>query len=120
MYASTYSDVPWPLLRIEHLPAHEASVLITRTFQKISYLVRIRNKRNTPRRQNTHPLYLAPFLKMSRNNLLDIVTDMDTTDVKRPILSQKRSDTTHIIPVIAEFVATETVDVGVEDVVYCG
>jgi hypothetical protein len=57
---------------------------------------------------------------MSRNNLLNIVTDVDTTNVKRPILSHKRSDTAHVISVVAEFVAPETVDVGVEDVVDCG
>lgn len=57
---------------------------------------------------------------MSRNNLLNIVADVDTTNVKRPVLAHKRSDTAHVISVIAEFVAPETVDVGVEDVVDCG
>jgi len=57
---------------------------------------------------------------MSRNNLLNIITDMDTTNVQRPILSHKRPNTAHVISVIAEFVAPETVDVGVKDVVDCG
>lgn len=87
---------------------------------KKTYLIRIRNKRNTPRRQNTHPLNMSPFLEMSRNDLLDIITDVNTTNVQCPVLSHKRSDTAHVIPVIAEFIAPETVDVRVEDVVNCG
>jgi hypothetical protein len=54
---------------------------------------------------------------MSRDNLLNIITDVDTANVKSPVLSHKGSNTAHVISVIAEFVATKTVDVGVEDVV---
>lgn len=59
---------------------------------------------------------LTPFLKVPGHYLLDVVCDVDTTNIKRPVDPHEAADTTHIIPVIAKLVAPEAVDVAWENV----
>lgn len=76
----------------------------------------IRNESHTPRRQHTYSLNLTPLGKMPRNNLLNIIRNMDPTHIQRAILAHKRPNTAHIIAVIAELVAAETVDIRTEEI----
>lgn len=79
--------------------------------------VRVGYKRNASCIEHANTLDLAPFCKVTSNNLLDIVRDMDPPNVYRPVLAGEASNATHIIAVVAELVASEAVDIRVEEVV---
>ena len=57
---------------------------------------------------------------MPRNNLLHVVANVNTTNIQRAILTQEAAHAAHVIAVIAELVASEAVDVGVEEVQRAG
>lgn len=83
-------------------------------------LVGVCHERHTPIIEHADALDLAPFCKMSRNDLLDVVRHMDSANVDGPVLAGKAAHTTHIIAVVAKLVPTEAVNVRVEDVVDTG
>ncbi len=60
---------------------------------------------------------LAPFLEVAADDLLDVVGDVDAANVQRAVLAHKGTDAAHVVAVVAVFIATEAVDVGVEEVV---
>lgn len=63
------------------------------------------------------PFYLAPLGKVARDNLLNVVADVDAADVERVVLAHERAHAPHVVAIVAELVAAETVNVGVEEVV---
>lgn len=56
---------------------------------------------------------------MSSNDLFNIVADVYAAYVKCSVLSHKRTDAAHIIPVITVLVATKAIDVRIENVMDC-
>lgn len=54
---------------------------------------------------------------MARDNLLDVVRDVDAANVDGAVLAHKGADAAHVVAVVAVLVAAEAVDVGVEEVV---
>ena len=79
-------------------------------------LVRVRDERHPARGQHPDAVDLAPFREMARHHLLDIIGHMDPANIQRAVLARERAHTAHVVPVIAELVPTETVHVGVEEV----
>lgn len=59
-------------------------------------------------------LDLSPFLKVPGNNLLDIIGDMDATNVKCPVHPHKTSNTAHVVSVVTELVASEAINIARE------
>lgn len=80
-------------------------------------LVRVGHKGDAAGVEHARALNLAPFGKVARDNLLDVVRDVDAADVDGAVLSHKGADAAHVVAVVAVLVAAEAVDVGVEDVV---
>ena len=74
------------------------------------------DKRHTSGRQDTDALNLAPLLKMSCDNLLNVIRDMYPADVQCAVHAHETAHTTHIIAVGGELVAPKAVDVGRKDV----
>ena len=66
------------------------------------------------------PLNLSPFLKVSRNNLLNIVRHVYPADVKRPVLPHEASHPAHIVAVVAVFVPPKRIHIRVKQIVYPG
>ena len=60
----------------------------------------------------------APFCKVSRHNLFDIVCNMNPSNIHCSVLPHKTSDTTHVVSVIGKLVASKAVDIGVEVIVW--
>lgn len=79
-------------------------------------LVRIRDERNAAIVQHPNPVDLSPFRKVSGDDFFNVICDVYPAHVKRSVLSHETAHAAHVIAIIAEFVATETVDVGVEEV----
>ena len=48
---------------------------------------------------------------MSSDHLLDIIRDVYPANVQRAVNSQKAPNTAHVVPVVAELVAPEAVDI---------
>ena len=57
---------------------------------------------------------------MPCNNLLNIIRNVNPTHIQRAILAHKRSNTAHVIAVVAELVAAETVNVRTEEIMDSG
>lgn len=53
---------------------------------------------------------------MARDDLLNVVRDVDAADVQRAVLAHETADAAHVVAVVAVLVAPEAVDVGVEHV----
>lgn len=79
--------------------------------------VGICDERHSPRSQDTDAINLPPLLEMARDNLLDIIRDVDAAHVQRAILARERPHTAHVISVVAELITAKAVNVGVEQVV---
>lgn len=80
-------------------------------------LVGVRDESHSPRIKYAYPLDLAPFRKVARHDLLDVVRDVYPSDVDGPVLPHEAADAAHVVAVVRVLVAPEAVDVRVEQVV---
>jgi hypothetical protein len=66
--------------------------------------------------QYTDALNLAPLLKVSGNDFLNVVRCVYPAHVESPVDAHETSNTTHVVSVVAEFVSSKAVDIGGENV----
>lgn len=78
---------------------------------------RVRDERHAAGIQDARALNGAPFGEVPRDDLLDVVGDVDAADVDGAVLAQEGADAAHVVAVVGVLLAPEDVDVRVVHVV---
>ena len=78
------------------------------------------DKRDATRGEDPDAVDLAPFLEVAGDDFFNVVGDVDAADVEGAVLAHEAADAAHVVAVVAVFIAPETVDVGVEEVMQSG
>jgi hypothetical protein len=96
-------------------------VIVASLFGEVDWeTYQVRNKGNTSRSQDARALNFTPFLHVSGDNLLNIISGMYAPNVQRPVLALECAHTAHVVAVIGMLVAPKAIDVRREEVGGCG
>ena len=78
--------------------------------------VGVGDERDAARGEHADAVDLAPFGEVARDDLFDVVGDVDAADVEGAVLPHEGAHAAHVVAVVGVLVSTETVDIWVEGV----
>ena len=80
-------------------------------------LVGVGDEGDAARVEHAYALDLSPLGEVARNDLLDVVGDVDAANVDGSVLAHEAANTSHIVTVVGVAVAAEAIHIRIEQIV---